>query len=160
MRKKISNEQKYKNQLIASREWKARNKEMVSAYAKIWNEANKALRKELKSKWDAENVEKRIEYNKKFKIDNPDYFKNKHLESTYGISIDEYNNKLIIQNNRCAICGKHESEINRGRLFVDHDHDTGKIRGLLCQKCNSALGMVDEDTDILFSMVSYLNEHK
>ena len=153
-------EEKYAAQLARSREWKRKNKEKVAAYAEIWREANKEHRKQTKSKWDADNREHRKEYNKEYKTKNPEYFKRKHLSYSYGISLEEYDRMLHNQNCRCAVCGKHAEETQRKRLFVDHSHATGKIRALLCQQCNTAIGMVNEDTDVLFALVAYLNEHR
>ncbi len=159
-KEKLSPDELYANQLAASRAWKARNKELVRTYGKLWNEANKELRRDLKKKWDSENAEHRKAYARKFKSENPDYYKNKHLEGTYGIGIDEYNRMYHNQHGRCAVCGKHAEETHRKRLFVDHSHATGKVRALLCQQCNTALGMVNEDTDVLLALVGYLNEHR
>lgn len=59
------------------------------------------------------------------------------------------------QNNRCAICEKPESEI--GTLCLDHCHETGQIRGLLCRKCNSGIGLLGDDIDLVRSAVLYLS---
>lgn len=72
----------------------------------------------------------------------------------YGITLREYENKFISQNGACAICKKHN--LNGKRLFVDHDHKTNQVRGLLCHLCNSALGQVKEDFHILNAMYDYL----
>lgn len=160
MRKKLTSEELYANQLLASREWKARNKARVKEYATIWNEANKELRKTLKKKWDAANIDHRKAYAKEFKTKNPDYFKSKHLSYVYGMPLHEYERMRLNQHSRCAVCGKHEQDTRRKRLFVDHSHATGKIRALLCQQCNTALGMAHEDIDILLALVGYLEAHK
>ena len=53
----------------------------------------------------------------------------------------------------CQICGR----VNRKKaIFVDHDHATGKVRGFLCKKCNSVLGLVDDDATILMKLIAYL----
>lgn len=160
MRTKWSSEERYKNQLAASRAWKERNKEKVRQYAILWDAANRQLRKDLKKKWDSENIEHKKEYAKKFKVKYPDYYKRKHLSYCYGMPIEEYDRMLHNQNNRCAVCRKLAEDTHRKRLFVDHNHTTGKIRALLCQQCNTALGMVNEDSDILFALVAYLDEHR
>ena len=59
----------------------------------------------------------------------------------------------------CAICGLHELEHN-GKLHVDHNHETGKVRGLLCTRCNTALGKFKESPTILESAVKYLERWK
>lgn len=62
----------------------------------------------------------------------------KMLMERYGITKEQYNDMLIAQGCRCAFCGRHRSEFKR-RLHVDHDHKTGKVRGLLCIGCNKNL---------------------
>src|ERR1035437_2799340 len=65
------------------------------------------------------------------------------LKHLYGITPDQYKAMLKFQNNRCAICRKFETTRNkRGTLYrlgVDHNHQTGKVRGLLCMSCNTKL---------------------
>lgn len=65
------------------------------------------------------------------------------LRSRYGITRDEYNAMLEVQDGRCAICGKEGGGSRGNMLDVDHDHETGKVRGLLCRACNTALGIVE-----------------
>ncbi len=67
------------------------------------------------------------------------------------------------QNGGCAICGQPETVRRKGnliRLAVDHDHRTGKIRELVCGKCNKALGFLDEDENRCRSMIAYIRKHK
>lgn len=61
------------------------------------------------------------------------------LKYKYGITKEDYNKLFKEQNGKCAICGKHQIDLNV-RLCVDHNHLTGAIRGLLCMKCNYSLG--------------------
>jgi hypothetical protein len=61
------------------------------------------------------------------------------------------------QGGKCAVCGKLNNE-GRRRLAVDHDHKTGKVRGLLCGNCNTALGLVKEDPEILSLLADYLRK--
>ena len=81
------------------------------------------------------------------------------LKSKYGLSPEEYDNKLVKQNHKCAICGLDETE-NKKKLAVDHDHSTGKIRDLLCINCNTGLGMFKENIDNLATAIKYLNKHR
>jgi hypothetical protein len=99
------------------------------------------------------------------------YFKDANLRSKYNISLTAYNEIFITQNGRCAICNTHQSNLTRP-LFVDHDHKTNTIRGLLCQRCNLFLGANNdnihtmltrikkyEENIILFkTMIDYLNK--
>lgn len=82
--------------------------------------------------------------------------KAKDIERTYGITLNEYEKLYRSQNGMCAIC--HHPEPTKGRLFlaVDHDHKTGRVRGLLCSKCNMALGSFGDSTEYLLSAVRYL----
>lgn len=79
--------------------------------------------------------------------------KNTKLKRSYGITLDDYESLSKHQNDKCAICNK--EEVGK-RLAVDHCHATGKIRGLLCQKCNRALGMFQDDTKIIKNAINYL----
>lgn len=94
----------------------------------------------------------------------PDYYRNNSLKKFYGIGIAEYEEILKSQWGRCAICGKEETMIhpnhNTGkpqRLAVDHCHNTGKIRGLLCSRCNIGIGKLNTP-DLLRKAAKYLEE--
>jgi len=87
-----------------------------------------------------------------------DYSKNKHLRATYGISLDDYNEMFRLQEGKCYLCGKHQSEVKRA-LSVDHCHKTGKIRKLLCQPCNTLLGMSGDNPAVLQKAINYLMEN-
>jgi hypothetical protein len=79
------------------------------------------------------------------------------IKHHYKLSIEEYNRMLAAQNCQCKICGKeHNPEVNRGRLYVDHCHDSKAVRGLLCSKCNVALGALNDDIDLLSKAIVYL----
>jgi len=69
----------------------------------------------------------------------------------YGISPDSYNNMLNEQEKKCAIC-LDEFEL----LYIDHNHDNGKVRGLLCNNCNTGIGMLRDDVDIVNRAYAYL----
>lgn len=81
---------------------------------------------------------------------------------TYGITAEEYYDMLAAQDNKCALCNSEEvnnSRITSGKLFIDHCHDTGKVRGLLCSKCNHAIGLLNDDVNLLYKAIEYLNKH-
>jgi hypothetical protein len=85
--------------------------------------------------------------------------RNINLKKMFGISIDEYDKKFQEQGRKCAICGKLWLD-NKKKLSVDHDHKTKSIRGLLCNRCNLAIGSVDESTELLSKMIEYLKNYK
>lgn len=66
----------------------------------------------------------------------------KHIVKKYGITTHDYNRLFDEQGGKCAICERHQTGIVK-RLFIDHDHTTGKVRGLLCNRCNTAVGFVE-----------------
>src|ERR1700688_5078254 len=78
-----------------------------------------------------------------------------NLLSSYGLTLNQYNKMFESQNGLCLGCYKHQSEFTY-RLFVDHCHKTGKIRGLLCSGCNRALGGVHDVPDTLRRLADYL----
>ena len=97
------------------------------------------------------------EYWKKRYADNPRKSKDANLQNSYGISIEEYEIMFEKQGGRCAICGKHQSELTK-RLFVDHSHETGKVRSLLCTNCNFGIGYFKDSELLLLRAAEYLRE--
>lgn len=95
-----------------------------------------------------------------------------NLKRFYGLSLEDYEAMRAAQGYRCAICQRHEDELPQrksGRprldgkpiaaatkLVVDHDHETGKIRGLLCGWCNSGIGSFQDRADWLSGAVAYV----
>lgn len=78
-----------------------------------------------------------------------------HIETTYGITADEYDALYRAQGGRCAICRRATGA--KRRLAVDHDHDTGLVRGLLCKTCNyKILGHLRDDPEALQRAIDYL----
>jgi hypothetical protein len=89
----------------------------------------------------------------------PDIWRGANLRAMYGMSLVQYNQLLQRQRGVCAICKRTESKVAHGtlyRLAVDHNHTTGKIRGLLCFHCNHAVGQVHEDPIIARALLSYI----
>lgn len=78
----------------------------------------------------------------------------KCLKNRFGITPEEYETMLADQGGVCVICGRLP---DKKRLAVDHDHETGEVRGLLCQHCNLCLGYAREDIEVLKNLIVYLN---
>jgi hypothetical protein len=78
--------------------------------------------------------------------------------AAYGISPEEYREMIEDHGNRCAVCTAKAGgwRANGGRLVVDHDHETGAIRGLLCPSCNRGLGQFEDDPARLISASRYI----
>lgn len=75
------------------------------------------------------------------------------LRNNFGMTPEEYYELLELQRDVCAICGKDDGT---RRLAVDHDHETGEIRGLLCRKCNMGLGLLGDDPELVLNALRYL----
>lgn len=96
----------------------------------------------------------------------PEYSKNRHFLEKYGITLADYRRMHDERDGRCDICGNRESRFirknHRGEVFlcVDHDHETGEVRGLLCGDCNSALGKFKDNPTTLLRAIGYLGHHK
>lgn len=80
------------------------------------------------------------------------------IRRQYGITLAEYDQMLRDQDNKCAICGN-EDEVEGRRLAIDHCHDSGKVRGLLCGKCNRGLGLFYDNQELLENAISYLTKY-
>jgi hypothetical protein len=84
--------------------------------------------------------------------------KDARLRREYGIGLDDFDRLLEKQEGRCAIC---RTDVPGGptptsRFHVDHDHHSGKVRGLLCRACNMALGLLKEDRERIEALLAYL----
>lgn len=96
---------------------------------------------------------------RRFLAKNPKYGVARDRLSRLGVTPEQYDSMHKDQNGLCAVCHKPESATRRGvvkSLAVDHCHVTGKIRGLLCQRCNIALGMLGDDAAVIASLASYV----
>ena len=88
-----------------------------------------------------------------------EYGRRSRLKKAYGITANEYDAMVVLQNGGCAICGSTKVG-GRGlnsRLAVDHDHITGRVRGLLCTSCNNGLGRFKDNPEFLQKGIDYLN---
>lgn len=113
------------------------------------------------AKYKADNPEKVKASQKRSRDKNPETYRNKQLLFAFGITIDQYKQMLADQGGVCAICQKPETEIHPANgklrnLAVDHDHDTGHVRGLLCNNCNRGLGFFADQADLVKAAWQYL----
>lgn len=106
--------------------------------------------------WVTNNQLKRRKIMSNYNINNKDKLRDKYYQRVYGISLSEYNFMLEKQNNVCLLCCKPDS--GGKELAVDHCHKTGLVRGLLCNKCNRAIGFLEEDITLLYKTISYLTK--
>ena len=81
------------------------------------------------------------------------------LKTKYGLSLEDYDSLILTQANKCLICSKEFTQYKddrHGIACVDHCHKTGIVRGLLCHRCNTAIGFMEEDSDRFWNAISYL----
>lgn len=125
--------------------------------ARTWQQANR----ERRNAWATEygkrpEVRQRIAtYQRRYNAENYDADRQRARTflRKYGLTVADYDAMMLKQDGRCATCRQ------AAPLHVDHDHNTGRVRGLLCKGCNVALGMVRDDQDTLRSLIGYLDTH-
>lgn len=108
----------------------------------------------------------KCEDSKIFRKNNPELMKKQSrrlkLKFRYGLTPDEYDQMFKEQNGLCAICGKKETQCNQygiQRLSVDHNHQNGKVRQLLCNRCNLLVGPMENNLELVDVVLDYLKEH-
>lgn len=91
---------------------------------------------------------------------NPDKWRDRQLRARYGMTLSEYTEMLANQDYKCKICSIEQNEnVLERKLAVDHDHKTGKVRGLLCTRCNIAVGFIRDNPGWAEKAIVYLNKH-
>jgi hypothetical protein len=88
------------------------------------------------------------------------YYRKHRMKAVYGLTLEDYDAMLEAQGGVCAICGGGPIGGREKYLCVDHDHETGKVRGLLCGHCNTGIGKLKHDSSILAAAIEYLALHR
>lgn len=125
--------------LAQRKRWYQKNRERSMAYVRAWQQANPQRVKA----WRLKNRERRLAKMREI-----------HLRNKFGLTPHEYDGILESQDGACALC--RAAPTTGISLHVDHDHGTGEIRGLLCVRCNNALGLFREDLDLLKGAARYV----
>lgn len=116
---------------------------------------------ERKKRWRVANPEKARASVENFYVKNPQARREKHLQRKYGIGLQDLYMVLDLQRGGCAICGA-RSPGRKGRggkeseWIVDHDHSTGKVRGVVCHPCNVIMGLAKDNPTLLRDIAHYL----
>lgn len=131
------------------------------AKAKARKEANPALKeiaRQRTAKWIEDNQERYRAYKREYRQSEnfKRAFRKWHLKKKYGLTPEQYDEMLEAQGGGCAICGTPPGDI---ALHVDHCHETGRVRGLLCFPCNAGLGQFKHDPELLLAAASYAGAH-
>ncbi len=102
------------------------------------------------------NERRRNSYTSYYKL----YDRNRYILKRFGLSPEEYQLLLEKQDGRCAICDRTPEEVDDGRMLaVDHDHETGEIRGLLCRPCNTGIGQLGDNPARIKRALDYLEKN-
>jgi DNA-directed RNA polymerase subunit RPC12/RpoP len=130
---------------------KCRERKERSEY---WNDASRpdgitAYCKPCKANVTNMHISKNFEYYK-------NSWKTYNLKKKYDLSMEQFEKMLETQDYKCSICKKSLEKYSA----VDHDHKTGKVRGILCRKCNLGLGAAKDNTEILKNMINYLENYE
>ena len=119
---------------------------------KRWREKNP---EKFKAQYDRANKKKKEQ---QYYQENKEVIFDNYLKRTYGTNLEHYNNLSEEQGGVCAICN--QECVSGRRLAVDHNHDTGEVRGLLCCMCNRGLGNLGDNIDRLRAAVLYLEKYQ
>lgn len=124
----------------AQRAWYEKNRERVAARKKAWREANPERDRAAAREWRRANPDKARAKDRRDKL------------GQYGLTAADFAARFESQGGCCAICG----EVLSADPCIDHDHNTGKVRGLLCRSCNSGIGLLKESPDVLRAAIDYV----
>lgn len=112
----------------------------------------KDCKRKQNAAWHQQNKRLRSDYSRAYSKANPERVAGYHRKRRYGLSQDEYQALVARQSGLCALCDQPRA------LVVDHDHASGRIRGLLCRPCNTALGAFGDDPQRLGRAIGYLGD--
>ena len=124
--------------------WVSMNREKMRAHSKRDYRKHKEARRASRRAWSKANLGRNVA---------------KNLRLKYGISTEEWEQLYREQNGLCAICGGVPGGSAK-KLHVDHDHATGRVRGLLCHACNIAIGLMRDDSERLRKATEYVERHR
>lgn len=163
--KETKSEDKFSSDKLKRNGYCSQCRECKNIYSKQYGEDNKILRLAKAKKRYAANPEinkKKSSDWKNTKRKDPiawkAYVKNHELYNTFGITLDQYNQMFDNQNGCCQICSEHQIKFKRA-LSVDHNHDTGEVRGLLCSRCNTGIGQLRDSIELLEKAIVYLKKY-
>lgn len=137
-----------------------KNRDKILKYSKEYRLNNKEKVNKSVMKWRIKNPEKVKEINRRY-YSKPNAYRKADLKKKYGMTLEQYDDILRFQGGKCAICLSDSSQSKLSKnMFVDHCHKTNTVRGLLCKKCNIALGEMKDDIEILERAIIYLKRYK
>lgn len=133
-----------------------RNRERLNAEGRAYRAANRERLDAEKRLWEKRNPELVSMQRARKRLKDMNAGINRALQHHYQVTLVAYKEILAAQGGVCAICRKFEITKRTGRLVVDHDHATGKLRALLCHRCNCGLGYFKDNLALMHRAVAYL----
>lgn len=130
-------------------------KECETRDTTIRNGKHRKLRADYSKRYRTENPSTTKKYGEEWRKNHRGY-KRSYLLSRYGLTEEAFNLMLLSQGGVCAACGSDKWGGVWNKPNIDHCHKTGKVRGVLCGRCNRVLGLVRDDTKLLKSLINYL----
>ena len=127
------------------------------ATRKQWYAENRAREIARVKQWQQDNKDRVNQKHREYREARPEAIREGHLRRRFGLTLESYAQLLAAQGGGCAICGDPEPE--GGSHHVDHDHETDAVRGILCVRCNNALGQLREDVDLVARAMDYLGSN-
>ena len=124
------------------------------AAKRVWYEAHREEAIERASAWQRDNKDRYNARMRAYRSERTDRSRDEHLRRTFGLTLVEYEVRLERQGGVCAIC--FAPPVEKRPLHVDHDHQSGAIRGLICMRCNYALGLLRDRVDVVQRAAEYL----
>jgi len=139
-----------------ARRWRLKHGDRVHAQRRAYRAANREKMRLAKERWIRENPDRVAVTQALAKARRKRLALASDLRVRYDFTLKDYESLLTAQGHRCAICGRVSGNDHGDRLFIDHDHDAGAVRGLLCNRCNSALGYFGDSPKRLRRAAAYL----
>lgn len=146
-----------------SHEYYVENRDERMAYAEAYRAAHREQRLAYQREYYQKNQDKLRIAMQEYRQTHRDEVSHRNRRRNYGVSPEQYAALLKEQNDACAICERPETALRKGKprsICVDHDHETGRVRGLLCSDCNRAVGLLNDDIRLLARASYYLEAHR
>ena len=138
---------------------RSNDRDAYNAYMREWSRKNKdsiSLRLRTRLATDDEYAERIRSQARRRYAANPKQKRSTQLKTNYGITLDDYHKMYTEQNGQCAVCSENKTDNGRGGLVVDHCHESGAVRKLLCTHCNKGLGHFRDDVQRMVKAIEYL----
>lgn len=146
---------------MSKESYRRNNPEKVKDSDRKYREANRDRILERRRKDYYDNRDKRLATIREYNKANPDKISVARISRVYNVDKETAEELHRRSYDVCESCGdKWDPEVHTTKLHIDHDHETGLVRGILCSPCNTSLGLLKESKERLLALVSYLEEHK